>query len=504
MLLAPSGLHGALPVRTVVLATGDDVPGAGVVNSGVPAEAKFVSFSGYVDDGAGNSAYLGTWRSPSGRGTGLFHNGAPVAVVGGAAPTGSADDAKFATLGQPVLSTAGVAFGATLKGPKVHPRLVGLNSVWSNAEGTLKPVLTRLSAPPGLPDALIERVLSFSLQETELLALVELKVGRGGVNASSKTALIVSAPGRYQMLVQTGTLVTLQGSPGTVKKIGAFTPSPISPGQDRGHAVGICTAVLTLDEGRTVSVAIYSPTEIRTLVGNAPGTTYASFGQPATSGVSKVIFAAKKRHVGVIFDRNDEVILAGDPQFGLGTVVIEGETFTTGLKYGAFFDPIVNELGTYAFTGLLAGVDLSAANNRGIFHGSDSAAAALVARLDDLIPDAEGERRDDVHYATFLAMGLPSGGNAAPVWLARLRGTNVAARNNLALFARDSAGLSRRLLRNEDELAVGMEMKKVATFVALQGGNFPVGGRKTIGVAGKASALVTFTDGTMGLLRIAY
>jgi hypothetical protein len=226
-------------------------------------------------------------------------------------------------------------------------------------------------------------------------------------------------------------------------------------------------------------------------------------GLPAAGVNSVAGLAAVKKHTGSITNSTDGVILAGDPQSGLTPFTAEGDAAATGLKIGTFDNPIFNDQGAYAFSALLTGVDLNAQNNRALMF-STGAAATMVARLGDLVPDGTGERRYDVHYQAFLALGLPDGAGAGPLWMARLSGPNVAARNNLALFALDAAGVKRRLLRNEDTLDVFGTMKTVATFTALAGGTYPVGGRRAYGTAGTVGVLVSFTDGTTALVRIAY
>ena len=68
-----------------------------------------------------------------------------------------------------------------------------------------------------------------------------------------------------------------------------------------------------------------------------------------------------------------------------------------------------------------------------------------------------------------------------------------------ALFATDSAGLVRMLLRTGDRVG-----KTVAAFSALDGGGLPVGTRRAFSKAGSVAALVQFTDRTAASVRIDY
>jgi hypothetical protein len=500
-LVLGAGVGASVPVPTVIYATGSPVPGAGGLGTGIPSGAAFVSFSGYLEDGASDSAFLGRWTSPSGRGAGIFHNGAAVAVTGGVAPTGANDGAKFAAFGQPLLSSAGVAFSATLTGAQVNPRLV--DSIWSNTRGPLHPYLRRTDAPPDAPHGLIEKVLSFSLRGDELLALVQYKVGVGGVTQSDRTALIVSSPTRYEMLLRTGRNITLGSGALAVTKIAVFKPAPFSPGHDRSHAPGIAAVQIGLSDGSTMAALVTGPDQVRPISSLTNGTPNTAFGVPAVAAPNVAAVKVTRQHSLSITSANDEVVLDGDPLLGLNAVVSEGDNLTTALKLGAFDDPIVNDSGAYAFTARLAGVNLNAQNNRGVVFGGESA-AALMARLGELVPDGEGETRFDVRYQTFLTVALPDGPGAAPLWLARLSGPNVAASNNLALFAKDSARVNRRLLRTGETLQVGLETRTIATFTTLAGGPYPIGGRRVYGEAGTAAALVSFVEGGQALVRISY
>jgi hypothetical protein len=456
-----------------------------------------------VDDGAGDSAFIGTWTSPTGRGTGLFHNGVAVAVVGGAAPTGAEDGAKFASFGQPLVSVAGVAFSARLVGARVNPRLLNSNTIWSNTrDGQIHPYLKRTDAPPDVDGGLIDSVVSFSLRDAELIALVNYTVGRGGVTASTRTALIASSPQRYEKLVRTGDTLNTTGSPRVVK-ISAFTPAPLSPGQDRTHADGLAVVQVVCNDQRRVDLACFSATDRRVLAGTDATAVYSTVGLPAAGSNSAVGLGAIKKHTGTITVKNDGVMLFGDPTATLTATVSEGASVGTNLKVGSTDDPIFNDQGAYAFCTLLTGVDLNAQNNRALIFGGASA-PAIVARLADLAPDGTGERRFDVHYQKFLALGLPDGAGAGPLWLAQLSGSNVGARNNLGLFASDSAGVKGRLLRTQDSLDVFGTTKMVAAFTALGGGTFPIGGRRAYGTTGTVAVQVTFTDGSFALVRIEY
>jgi hypothetical protein len=491
----------AVPVQTVIYSTGDAVPGAGDPTTGVPASATFTSFSGYLEDGAGHSTFLGRWTSPTTRGAAIFHNGAPIAVTGGAAPTGADDGAKFAAFGQPLLSSAGVAFPATLTGSRVNQRL--LNSIWSNTRGSLHSYLSRTDAPPDAPDGLIEKVLSFSLRGDELLALVQYKVGRGGVTNADRTALIVASPTRYATLLRTGRSITLPtGAPG-VTKTTAFNPAPLSPGHDRSHAAGIAAVQISLNDGTTTCALVTGPDQVRLIGSVLGGVTAAAYGFPDAASTRVVAVKVTRPHSSSITSTNDEALLDGDPDLGLNPVLTEGDNLTTALKLGSFDDPIINDSAAYAFIARLTGVNMTPLNNRAVVFGGQSA-AAILARLGDLVPDRDGETRFEVRYKTFLAVALPDGPAAEPIWLARLSGPNVAAANNLALFARDDTARARRLLRTGETLQVGSESKTIATFTALAGGPFPIGGRRAYGDAGTIAALVNFVGDGQALVRITY
>jgi hypothetical protein len=248
---------------------------------------------------------------------------------------------------------------------------------------------------------------------------------------------------------------------------------------------------------------VTGPEQVRPIPAVLGGVATLAHGFPDVAAPHLVAVKAKLQHSVSITDANDEVLFDGDPELGLNAVVSEGDSLTPALKLGTFDDPIVNDAGAYAFVARLVGVNMTPQNNRGVVFGGQSV-AAMLARLGDLVPDRDGETRFDVRYKTFLAVALPDGSAAAPVWLARLSGPNVAAPNDLGLFARDEASVKRRLLRSGDTLQEGAETKTIATFTALAGGPFPIGGRRAYGDAGTIATLVTFVGGGQALVRIEY
>src|SRR5262249_36132250 len=104
---------------------------------------------------------------------------------------------------------------------------------------------------PGLATGtLLKSVSSISLRDGYLAALVTLK--GADVNPTNSTALIgLSSPAVGYELMRTGRMVTVDGTPSTVKKLSIYTPPKTSPGHGRYHGSVRLVATATLADKRT-------------------------------------------------------------------------------------------------------------------------------------------------------------------------------------------------------------------------------------------------------------
>ena len=109
---------------------------------------------------------------------------------------------------------------------------------------------------------------------------------------------------------------------------------------------------------------------------------------------------------------------------------------------------MVNDRSATAFTATLAGAGVTVKNKSGLWWGQPSS-FALVTRLGTRAPDADGIP-STARFGKFISLALPNGPAGAPVFVARVSGPEVTAKTNTGLWAVDTAGHLRQLLRTGD------------------------------------------------------
>jgi hypothetical protein len=169
-----------------------------------------------------------------------------------------------------------------------------------------------------------------------------------------------------------------------------------------------------------------------------------------------------------------------------------------GLPFSSFFDPVVNDAGKVAFLATLHGNGLAGRSKNALFVG-DSANVSLVAHLGDPAPDESGKLGGPV-WSRFITHALPSGRGANLVFLAETRSRGATAQRQIGLWAIDSQGVMRRILRCGKPLTNGGPvLSSLALLRATPGSS---GVARSYNQTGALAVLATFADETQALLRV--
>jgi hypothetical protein len=165
------------------------------------------------------------------------------------------------------------------------------------------------------------------------------------------------------------------------------------------------------------------------------------------------------------------------------------------VTYRDFSDPIVNTNSQVAFIASLAGSggDVKSNSNRAIIFGSPTGTLTSIARTGDAAPDAAGEP-SSLNFASFTSLALPGGTDAGPVFVARLN----TRKNNVGVWALDSSGKVRQLIRAGDDLG-GQIVRNITLLTAV---SRAASAPRSFDAAGSIAVALSFTDGTSALLRI--
>ena len=490
----------AVPITPEVLwAAGGLVPGAGQEGSGVPADAKWTSFGPPSVNDSGDIAFLGSWTSPGGKGSGIFLNGGLVASAGMEVADGNGDalpGLTFAILKSPVLGSAGeVAFLATVKGAGV--KSANKTGLWRGTAGGALRLLARTGmsatgdaladrlsgAPAAQPEGVsFASLLSYATAGGETAFAAKLAAKRGLVSAVSDLGIWSdSEEARVLMLREGQTLATASGNK-VVKAFSFIMPMLGTGGQPRalvesGTPEGAMYAARVTFTDRVPAQAVIegsaaSGFSVVAMTGQsadslasepvAEGMNWLNFGMPGWSGdASNYSFLAKLAGPGVT-KLNDSGVFADDGSGGLSLALSKGEAApdTIGGTFASFLDPVAGGGSNFAVQAKIAGRGIAAANASGLWW-RNAGELSLLARAGSVAAETGGAA-----FKSFssLAYAAPKG----PLFVARLlpRKTSpgaVSAADDIGLWAMESSGALRLLLREGDQIGG----RTVVSFTAL-------------------------------------
>jgi cyclophilin family peptidyl-prolyl cis-trans isomerase len=490
---APGAGTGTLPVGTVLR------------TFGAPAVSDARDLVARVGMLAGRKTLGGIYREDvSGAASLAAYQGGPVPGIATAGVT-------FGSFLDPVLSSAGsLAFAARVQGGGV--KTTADFGVWTDAFGPeLALVLREGSDVPGLPaGARLRAVPSLSLRDGALLALLTLNPAAGVVSASNDTVLLhMTAASTATVLLREGS--ELAGFTGSrIRSFSLLSPALLSPGHGRWHADGAVVAKVLLTDGRTLLVKIAPTGAVTPLLSTADLATlvdaqarWRSFGLPAlgSDGAALVVAATLQQRFGGVSASNDGTLLFSADGIAWSLLARERDPapiVPAGPLYAAFYDPVVNDAGDVAFLATLQGTGVSKTSNIALFSGQ-AGALRVIARRGQPAPDATGAATGAV-WSRFLSVALPSGPGAGAILLAETAGGDTTTKNKRALWAVDSQGTLRRLLRTNDTLTTGGSPITALTLLNAVGGAF--GATRSFNATGSVALLATLADRSQVLVRV--
>jgi hypothetical protein len=447
------------PLRTTLATTDGPVPGAGI-DPRVPADATFTSLGIPAVDDARRVAFLGKWKSASGTGSGIFAGDPPalLAAVGDEAP--GVPGAQFKAIEDPMLAPNGdIAFLATLHGSGIKSK--NDQGVWLSSGGDLTLIMREGTQLPGAETGLILKTIkALSLRNDGILATANLAATRPLVTSSDDAVLLAADTTGTRILLREGELIDLEdgGPAAPLKTFDWFLPAEGAPSHGRWHAQDSSIGRITLADKRSGLLQVHADGtfRLRAAIGQqvpaiGPSAYWSkTFGLPAieTNGQGVLFNASIKTNEPALATNKSDTLIAyqRDAQSPIQLIARESQTAPgTASAYAKFSDPLLNAQNKTAFTATLSGPDTNAKNNTAIFWG-DVESPPLLARLGTPAPDETGTASTAL-WKKFISLALPDGPNAGPILLANISGNGVTKRDNIALFAMDTNGVFRRILR---------------------------------------------------------
>lgn len=494
--------------------TGDAAPGAGtgalpagttLGTFGTPAISNFRALAARVAMRSGVRSIPGIYLEDSAGQKSL------VAYQGSAAPGITSAGVTFRAFQDPLISPNGsIAFLASLQGKTL--RTTEDTGVWTDAFGPGLALLLREGQNvPGLPaGSRLLSVTSLSLHDGELLALITLAPAKGIVTTANDSVLLrfTSATAATVLLREGRELAGVPGS--RISSFRVLSPAVGSAGHGRWQADGMAVAKVTLYDGRTMIVKIsatgiatplLSTTDLASSVN--PLARWLTFGLPGVSseGTGFTTAATLRQLQGGVTAANDSTLLfspTGAPWQVLAREGSPAPVTPAGPLYAALLDPVSNDNGKVAFIASLQGRGITTTNRIALFTGTPENLTA-IARTGAHPPDETGAPTSAV-WSTLSTVALPDGLDAGAIFLGETTGGDTTAANKLGLWAIDSHGTLRRILRTGATLAPGGSPLRAITLLTAIPGSY--GTTRSYNSSGSIGILATHLDGTQSLLRV--
>jgi len=479
-----------------IAASGDQLPGTFKYSTGnAPAVADdgAIAASVKVLDGAKKLGAIFTQGVAGGTVLPAVQGGDAAGVTGG----------KYASFSDPIVSPDGhYAFAGKVTGVVASKA----SCVWTDLGGALHLALQQGTPVPGMAENLAS-VTSLSLRDSRLLALVKV-----AAPATSNVALVsIDSGNAGTVLLRTGQMVTVGALPQTtIKKLTVLSPAKASPGDGRWQSESSAVALATLADKRTVLYRVTTAGVSAPLLftgGDAAtavaGAMWKTSGLPAVAGngFNIVTLGTLAPLAGTVTTADDTAIVRSFNGAGFQLAAREGahpnDATLSALSYAGFTDPMVNNNGEVLFLATLKGTGVTAANSKALLFGAFGGTYQKVARTGDKATDSTGAQGAAV-WSGFVAHALHGNTNSSPVFIAKLAGAGVTAKNNLGIWGMDSTGAIRRILRTGDVLGA----QTVKSFTLLKPVPAAFAAARSVNSTGAVAALVSFTDGKQALVRL--
>ena len=459
---------------------------------GAPAGSVFTRMGVPALNHDGAVAFQASYKQGAAVSTGLFVGDPPQLLVASGQAAPGLVNAKFTSFFDPCINLCedrepSIAFLAKVS--------TGQTGLWTNVTGDLQLVAIQGGTAPGADAATFKSFTSFSVVEDEILFTAVLG---GSVHSGNDIgAWCWSADSGLTLLIREGQSLQVAGhEQQVVSRFDLLNSVACSPGHGRHQPIaGLHFARIFCTDGSQLLCAsgeqqgewsAVAWSQMETLPGIKP----LDLGTPAGNSLGQMVFlqgfALKAGSVSSL--NNAGIVLHGARGWELAVRKGDAVPGLAGATWSSFADPVINEDGAVAWTGNIKSSSLLA----GVGSRDAAGKVRLVARKGGDAPGTSG-----AVFAVFKSFALPSGMGVVFTASLQLKPGLVTAGDDTGVWAVDSQGELRLLIREGQSFAG----KKVSTFSLLGSVVGSMGQTRSFNNQRTLVSLVQFTDGSQILLR---
>lgn len=333
--------------------------------------------------------------------------------------------------------------------------------------------------------------------------------GTGVTTKNDSALLAVLADGSVKVLAREGDMVN--GKPISIISTLVGIKGALGEGRWRADGASFGVRLTFSDPAKsqaifTIPASATSPAQWTRWLGlgdtlGAPlaGVQISALGFPAFGSDGPAVLATLKPGTGTpaVTAKNDSAIVRVD---AVGLVVLAREGGTPpGLggtvAFKTFSDPVSGAHGRTAFAATISVV--TAPFSKGLWYSADGETLTELARTGRSAPHGG-------KFAAFSSLALPDGAASGPIFTATLtvdKAADISAANNSGLWAVNSSGVLKLVLRTGQKVVVNAAPLTIKSFTALVPAPGSIGAAHGYDNAGHLAVLATFTDKTVALLE---
>ena len=487
------------PTTEIIAFRSDAAPGI--------AGAAFDGFGGFAINDYGHVAFRAAVSgsgvtSLNSQGIWADYSGTSQLAARTGDPAPGVSSGIFATLGDPVYNNRDqVAFIGTLQNVGSVTTLSS-TGIWCRGTNGVLSLVARTRTPvSGRPIFNAFRKLALPRQ-TGVIFLADLTHVSGVTSTNDQGIWAVNSSNRLQQVVRKGERVTVGATQKTITSFSALASPAADGGQARsfnGSGTVLCTVAFSDGTQGVMRILPSLATSVllqqRTAAPGVPGAQFSWFYNPAINDRNHSAFRGLLGGSGITSSNNYGIWAdRGSTRQLIARTGASARGITRGI-FAGLSEPVYDNLDRVAFLGTLkVGSGVTTANATGIWSTGTSGVLSLVTRAQAQAPGCPAGAK----FAAFNQFVLPDRGGVMFLGTLTAGSGGVAGANAQGVWAVDTLGRLKLVVRTGDTLNIDGDVKTISTLTIFSPGVQSSHFNRSGGIIYRA----TFTDGTQGLIAV--